>query len=266
MKRQFFQNLPGWLRSHVFYRANLTNTYDDEKDPVEVHPLDANLISSKKINGAHALLLDLDSRSYVVDSTTSGHKHLYIDADLDLEALKEIVDVLAKHGIVEEGIQNQLARRGFLSLRPPGDKKGTDDDLDTENYKKKIEYKPVSPKSETFEQAINSLNLYHKKDFPPKLDVTVKQYAEPVQQYMYESYSDVTSPYWGPQYEVKSVIEIEGNVEYFSQFEEYIYPFKMSKVTEIHPYKFQAQFKEGDYSPIEWKTLYGRLKNYNFYY
>jgi hypothetical protein len=59
--------------------------------------------------------------------------------ELDLEAITEIIDVLAKHGVVQEGIKNQLADRGFLSLRPPGVTKGTNEDLPVEEYKKLIQ-------------------------------------------------------------------------------------------------------------------------------
>jgi hypothetical protein len=116
------------LKSNGFLRAKLS---DDSSEPKnynkpteEVHPLDANLISSKKANGRHTLMLDLDIRHYFVASSTSGHSHLYVDTDLEPAALKEIIDVLAKHGVVQEGIKNQLDQSGFLTLRPPGVKKG----------------------------------------------------------------------------------------------------------------------------------------------
>lgn len=111
----------------------------------EVHPLDANLISSEKGNGKHILMLDLDQPSYIVSSSSHAHNHVYIDADLDLEALKEIVDVLAKHGILQAGIKKQLDAAGCLTLRPPGVKKTSDEDqVGLEEYKKlKTPKKPI---------------------------------------------------------------------------------------------------------------------------
>lgn len=139
MKIQNFQSLPDWLKSNVFYRANLAQEYGSDsfnRPLTEVHPLDANLISSQKANGKHVLLLDLDQESFSIESTTAGHQHVYINADLSLEALKEIVDVLAKHGIVQAGIKKQLENSNCLTLRPPGVKKGNiEDQLGIEEYK-----------------------------------------------------------------------------------------------------------------------------------
>jgi hypothetical protein len=149
MKIQDFRNLPGWLQSNVFYRSDLQK---DSSCPepfkrklTEVHPLDANLISSEKANGNHALMLDLDQNSFVVDSSTPEHKHVYIDADLSLEALEEIITVLAKHGIVQYSIKQQIEHGKCLTLRPPGVVKGNyEDELDVEEYKtfkSKIEHR-----------------------------------------------------------------------------------------------------------------------------
>lgn len=140
MKLFHFQNLPKWLQSNVFYRAKLKTDSGDpdgfSKKLTEVHPLDANLISSEKANGKHVLMLDLDQKSFITDSSTGQHRHVYIDADLDLDALKEIVDVLAKHGILQQGIKKQLESSNCLTFRPPGVTKGVhEDSIDVEEYK-----------------------------------------------------------------------------------------------------------------------------------
>lgn len=137
MKKEHFLSLPKWLKSNVFYRAALQATYSESpRILTEVHPLDANLISSEKANGKHMLMLDLDQSNVSFASSTSGHSHIYINADLSLEALKEIVGVLAKHGILQPGIQMQLEQGNCLTLRPPGVQKGSIiDNLDIEEYK-----------------------------------------------------------------------------------------------------------------------------------
>lgn len=105
----------------------------------EVHPLDANLISSERPNNKHALLLDLDINSYYVASSTNGHAHLYLDTNLDIEGLTEIIGVLKKYGIIQQGIYNQLKDRGSLNLRPPGVKKDEwPDDANVEEYKESL--------------------------------------------------------------------------------------------------------------------------------
>lgn len=152
--------LPKWLQSNVFYRAPLKSGGSGDPDGfnktlTEVHPLDANLISSEKANGKHVLMLDVDQESFIVGSSTSGHNHVYINADLDLDALKEIVDVLAKHGILQEGIKKQVEASGCLTFRPPGVKKHVFEDmLDVEEYKKHLEQQQT-PKP-TLEEKLKS--------------------------------------------------------------------------------------------------------------
>jgi hypothetical protein len=159
MKLEKFQALPKWLRSNAFFRAKLSNDSNgpgfSNKAHVEVHPLDANLIASQKANGKHTLFLDLDDEHFVSPSSTPGHSHLYINTDLDLEALKEIIDVLAKHGIVQQGIKNQLDSYGFLTLRPPGVQKGDEYDDASVN-----EAKILEQESEDFKNSQDKLGKY----------------------------------------------------------------------------------------------------------
>lgn len=115
----------------MFYRAKLkTNSGDPwESNPcTAVHPHDANLISSEDGQGDHYLMLDLDTEHWYHESSTSGHAHLVIQRALELSELKEIVNVLVKHGILEEGIKKQLDERGCLTLRMPGMKKTVRED------------------------------------------------------------------------------------------------------------------------------------------
>lgn len=124
--------LPYWLQLRKFYRRDLiyvSNSKDIEagktegNKPIEVHPDDANLISSENPDGTHALFLDLDQEHMYTESTTKGHGHVYIDAKLTYDDLIEIIQVLAKHGIVQPGIRNQLERDHRMTLRPPWIKK-----------------------------------------------------------------------------------------------------------------------------------------------
>lgn len=47
---------------------------------------------------------------------------------LRIDQLQEIVDVLVKHGILEDGIKRQVDERGCLTLRMPGMKKDVRED------------------------------------------------------------------------------------------------------------------------------------------
>lgn len=73
-------------------------------------------------------MLDLDWDHWYHESSTQGHGHLVISKSLDLDALKEIVNVLVRHGILQDGIKKQLDERGSLTLRMPGMKKDKPED------------------------------------------------------------------------------------------------------------------------------------------
>lgn len=73
-------------------------------------------------------MLDLDSDHWYSESSTPGHAHLVIGINLNFAALEEIVNVLARHGILQNGIKNQLEDRGCLTLRMPGMKKDVPED------------------------------------------------------------------------------------------------------------------------------------------
>jgi hypothetical protein len=129
-KRNFLK-LPQWLQSGVFYRAKIkTGSGDDwENAPcVPVHPYDANLVSSENQYGLHNLFIDLDGEHWYTESSTAGHGHLAIRSNLRIDQLQEIVDVLVKHGILEQGIKRQADERGCLTLRMPGMKKDVKED------------------------------------------------------------------------------------------------------------------------------------------
>lgn len=145
MDKEKYDELPGWLKTNVFYRSNLTpdsDNFEFGRDHVRVHPLDANLISSESGEGCHNLFLDLDIEHYYVPSTNEGHGHLYVNVCLSDEALREVVEVLVRHGILQKGIRDQVEDRGALTLRPPGVEKGTIADLGIDS---------LDPKPYTFE-------------------------------------------------------------------------------------------------------------------
>lgn len=73
-------------------------------------------------------MLDLDDTHWYSESSTRGHGHLIVGKPLELDQLKEIVNVLAKHGILQEGIKRQLDDQGCLTLRMPGMKKDNEED------------------------------------------------------------------------------------------------------------------------------------------
>lgn len=74
---------------------------------------------------AHALILDVDINCALIPSSTSGHSHLIFNHSVDTEGLHEILDVLAKHGVIEQNYAAvSKARPEGAFLRLPWIRKG----------------------------------------------------------------------------------------------------------------------------------------------
>ncbi|WDS52067.1 hypothetical protein SEA_CARON_41 [Microbacterium phage Caron] len=71
----------------------------------------------------HKVLIDLDVPAYLVESSTPGHCHLYIDKEVNASDVFAILDAFAKAGIVERGYATASRRRGYSALRLPWIKK-----------------------------------------------------------------------------------------------------------------------------------------------
>lgn len=86
---------------------------------------EADIVNSVRRSGRHSLLLDVDYPVFLARST-NGNSHLFMDVPhgLSNSALKEILEVLAKHGVIEAGYANASIERGYTSLRRPGRRKG----------------------------------------------------------------------------------------------------------------------------------------------
>lgn len=84
----------------------------------EVETLDAaNLRGSQLQGGGQAPALDLDIPHRYVESSTAGHGHLYIDVELTDEDYGELLDVLLRLGIIQEGFASQFKDYGGTFLR-----------------------------------------------------------------------------------------------------------------------------------------------------
>ena len=129
------KSLPFWMHKAVFRRGKLETSSGDIPDTSvkapainTCHPLDANLVCSDIVPDQHYVLLDLDVPHKYIESSTTGHAHLYIDKVLAFQDYLEVLQVLSKHGIVEEGFYKWTMHRGYSSLRPPGIEKHSIED------------------------------------------------------------------------------------------------------------------------------------------
>ena len=91
-----------------------------DSSPVEVGigPF-SNVIGSRLKNSEeHAPALDLDVPAFMVESSTPGHSHLFIDVKMSWRKYKKLLKVLGECGILEEGyVKASIARQGsFLRL------------------------------------------------------------------------------------------------------------------------------------------------------
>lgn len=73
--------------------------------------------------GYHKPVLDIDFPAALIPSSTEGHFHLYLDKELTWDNYVELLKVLAKCGIIEQGYANASIDRTHTSARLPWVKK-----------------------------------------------------------------------------------------------------------------------------------------------
>ena len=67
----------------------------------------------------HIPVIDVDVPVEVVESTTPGHFHLYIDHPVEPEKYMALLTAMADCGIVEEGYARASYEKGFSAVRVP---------------------------------------------------------------------------------------------------------------------------------------------------
>lgn len=81
----------------------------------------AHLVTSLLPNGKHKPTLDIDMPCVLEQSATPGKFHLFIDKDMSKDDYDELLKVLVKVGIVQEGVYElQFVKQGFTAVRLPG--------------------------------------------------------------------------------------------------------------------------------------------------
>ena len=74
----------------------------------------------------HLPAIDIDFPCQLVESSTPGHFHLYIDKEISQDAYHAILKALTDAGIVQRGFYKSAVRRGQTFLRKPGHHKSDD--------------------------------------------------------------------------------------------------------------------------------------------
>ncbi|MFI5840580.1 hypothetical protein ACIA8K_12810 [Catenuloplanes sp. NPDC051500] len=74
-------------------------------------------------NQWHKVVLDIDLPVKVLPSTTEGHHHLFIDKAILWEDYVELMEVMARIGLIERGYLFASKERGYSCVRLPWVKK-----------------------------------------------------------------------------------------------------------------------------------------------
>ena len=87
----------------------------------EAAAVKANLVTSimRHDRKMHVPVLDIDVPHLLVDSSTPGHSHLYIDVPMSWWRYRMLLRQLAKCGIIEKGYYQASVRRKHTAVRLP---------------------------------------------------------------------------------------------------------------------------------------------------
>lgn len=77
------------------------------------------VIQDGKYTGMHSIMLDVDLPVAVIESTHTGHHHLYIDRLVTWRQYKKLLRAMRDCGVIEKGYYNTSISRRATHLRPP---------------------------------------------------------------------------------------------------------------------------------------------------
>lgn len=107
---------------HVYYKdVEFSDSYGSYKSRISTSsPQDAQVVSSE-IEGSeyHTPMLDLDYSVRVIESSTPGHHHIYIDKPVLWKHYKNVLIALRDAGLIEEAFADVSIKRKSTHLRPP---------------------------------------------------------------------------------------------------------------------------------------------------
>lgn len=129
MKLADIFKLPTFVHNHqLAYIISSTNPdYDGKNEPTDdlkrAEVILSEVAGDYKGERLHRPLLDIDLPVRVLESTTSGHHHLYIDHEMPWSQYERLLTVLADVGIIEKGYLAACKRRKHSAIRLPWIKK-----------------------------------------------------------------------------------------------------------------------------------------------
>lgn len=102
-----------------------TPEYVNESREVVASLEGANAVTSRtedsllKMDGRHKPVLDIDFPAKLIESSSEGHFHLYLDKELTWAQYEKLLITLGEIGLVEHGYVEAARRRGYTAVRLP---------------------------------------------------------------------------------------------------------------------------------------------------
>ena len=126
----FMEWHPG-LVNRRWWRADVLNDLSAlSEELTEVPTSDrftANLVSSSCTDGSHAPVIDLDHRARLVQSSTPGHSHLYIDENMSWKQYRALLTGFFRCGLIDASVYWRSLDREATYVRPPWTQKTTEE-------------------------------------------------------------------------------------------------------------------------------------------
>lgn len=100
--------------------------YEPGIDREEADLAQANVVSSElrpvwNLDDRHIVALDIDYSAHLIESSTAGHYHLYLDVPGGVahDDYMELLALLGRIGVIEKGYAEVSIKRGHSDLRLP---------------------------------------------------------------------------------------------------------------------------------------------------
>jgi hypothetical protein len=129
------------LEGQTYQHLDNLDTYDSKTGRYDTADLKENpmvitskiaetdyMVNEEAINERlhHKIVLDIDLPAQLIESTTPGHFHLYIDKEIPHPEYMRLLVALGEAGIIEEGYMRASLDRGYTAVRLPWIKKEVD--------------------------------------------------------------------------------------------------------------------------------------------
>lgn len=115
-----------WVEWKFSFVPSEDVAYEPGTDREVAALVEANVVSSEKKTGEggpvrHVVALDIDYPAYVVETSTPGHHHIYLDVPggVEHEDYMELLALLGRIGVIEKGYAEVSIKRGHSDLRLP---------------------------------------------------------------------------------------------------------------------------------------------------